>query len=300
MKKFFAALSAILMAAAFAGCNKPDVKQAAGDSADTFSETLKTAPETSETVSYTEEATIETAAESILETETKTSAETDKMTENITETKETSAETTDGTVSESQFVFADYDGAKFPMGVWQDNYFYTYERDEYGNIIYNYYDENDTDIYSGSFKNYTESGAKIYDEEIFEKDSHIFEFNGEGHFRVSLETHDVFGEYTVEDNMLTLIFKTDRNEETFINRFCFEASKKEDGYRLEFTPSKSTEMIELPAVRNMEHSSDVELFVGLSALFDTFYARKSFCIEYMGEADADSFKDHIDYLEDIS
>ncbi|MEZ3454318.1 MAG: hypothetical protein K1W17_08105 [Oscillospiraceae bacterium] len=300
MKKFLAALLAVPITAAFAGCDKPAGEPAAGDTADTFSEALEAAPKMSETVLNTEEAATETAAEIVPETETKTSAETEKTVENMTETKETSAETTDGTVSESQFVFANYDNAKFPIGVWRDNYVYTYECDEYGNSIYNYYDENNTNIYSSNFKNYTESDAKIYDEKIFQKDSHTFEFDGEGHYRISLETHDVLGEYTLEDNMLTLIFKNDYSEETFINRFCFEASKNENGYRLEFVPSKSTEMIELPAVRNMEHSADVELFVGLSALFDTFYARKSFCIEYIGEADADSFKDYIEYLKDIS
>lgn len=270
MKKVLAALLAVSVTAAFSGCNKPADGQIIDDitTAEAFSETSQTSAETTETTSGT--------------------------TETITE--KTSAED----VSENQLLFADYDSAKFPMGVWQDNFFYTYECDEYGNITYNYYDENDTEIYSGSFKNYTEDDAEIHDEKIFQKDSHIFEFDGEGHYRISLQTHDVLGEYTLEDNMLTLIFKNHYNDETFINRFCFEASKIENGYRLEFVPSKSTEMIELPTVRNMGHSADVELFVGLSVLFDTFYARKSFCIEYIGETDADSFKDYIEYTDDIS
>lgn len=267
MKKILAALLAVSITAALAGCNKPADEQLIDDitTAETFSETPHSSVETTEKI-----------------------------------TEETSAETTDETVSESRFVFADYDGAKFPMGVWQDNYVFTYECDEYGNITYNYYDENDTEIYSGSFKNYTEDDAEINDEKIFQKDSHIFEFDGEGHYRISLQTHDVLGEYTLEDNMLTLIFKNHYNDETFINRFCFESSKIENGYRLELVPSKSAEMIELPAVRNMNHSADVELFVGLSALFDTFYARQSFCIEYIDETDANSFKDYIEYISQVN
>lgn len=302
MKKFLAALLAVPIMAVFARCNKPADEQLIDGitTAEAFSETSQTSAETAEATSETAEtASEETSAKTTYESFSETEIEMEPFSETTTGVVSDTKMLTE-TVSESQILFADYDGAKFPMGVWQDNFFYTYECDEYGNITYNYYDENDTEIYSGSFKNYTESDAEIHDEKIFQKDSYIFEFDGEGHYRISLQTHDVLGEYTLEDNMLTLIFKNDYSEETFINRFCFEASKNENGYRLEFVPSKSTEMIELPAVRNMEHSADVELFVGLSALFDTFYARKSFCIEYIGEADADSFKDYIEYLKDIS
>ncbi|MCM1382030.1 MAG: hypothetical protein NC192_08825, partial [Muribaculaceae bacterium] len=215
---------------------------------------------------------------------TETSAIEETSTETAADTKETVAENSD----EPENIFENYDKSEFPKGVWLDNYIYTYDRDEQGNVTLNYYDENETNIYSGSFKNYSENDG----EPISRKDSHIFEFDGEGRFRAALQTHDVFGEYTFEDNMLTLIFKVGYEGETFINRFCFETSENENGYQLKFMPSKSTEMIELPPVMNMEHIADAEFLGGLSALFDTFYNRKSFCIRYSGETDPNVFKNY--------
>ncbi len=213
------------------------------------------------------------------------------------DTKETVIESSE----ETENIFEDYDESEFPAGMWQDNYIYTYDRDENGNITYNYYDENETNIYSYCFKNYTENNGSAFGEPIFQKDSHIFEFDGEGHFRVALETHDVFGEYTFEDNMLTLTFRTDFYVKgVFINKFCFEAVKEENGWQLYLDTSKSAEMIDLPAATDLEQVSYMELSVGLSSLFDTFYKRKSFFIEYIDDANADNFKSYIEHINEIS
>lgn len=202
---------------------------------------------------------------------------------------------------EAENIFADHDRGNFPKGLWQDSYFYTYDRDENGNITYNYYDENETNIYSYCFKNYSDIDGSDFGEPLSQKDSHIFEFDGEGHFRVALQTHDVFGKYTFEDNILTLTFKTDFYDKgEFINKFSFEVLKEENGYRLCLDISESEGMIDLPARAELEQTSYMELAAGLSSLFDTFFNRKSFFIEYIGDANADNFKSYIEYINEIS
>lgn len=216
--------------------------------------------------------------------------------EKTSSTTETSAENP----VEPENIFAAYDESKFPTGTWQDNYTYAYERDENGNITYAYYDENEKIISVYDYKNYAEND-NTYAEPLFRKDSHIYEFDGEGHFRVSLQTHDAFGDYTFENNVLTLTFRTDFGDEgVFINRCSFETVKEENGYRLYLDTSKSTEMIELPSVIDMEQVSYIELSAGLSSLFDTFYKRKSFFIEYIDGADPNNFKSYIDTADSIS
>lgn len=217
---------------------------------------------------------------------------TEARTEKTTEAAESVTEISD----EPENIFADYDESKFPTGTWQDNYTYAYERDENGNIKYAYYDENEKIISVYDYKNYAEND-NTYAEPLFRKDSHIYEFDGKGHFRVSLQTHDAFGGYTFENNVLTLTFRTDFGDEgVFINRFSFETVKEKNGYQLYLDTSKSTEMIELPSVIDMEQVSYMELSAGLSSLFDNFYKRKSFFIEYIDEANADNFKSYIEYI----
>lgn len=270
MKKFFAALLAISITAALAGCNKPADGQTAEE---IFSETV------SETITTT---TSEVIAETVSETK-----ETTEAAESITEISD-----------EPKNIFADYDENKFPMGIWQDNYIYTFDYDEDEKTIANSY--NYHDVYD-NFENYTQNENYTYEDWLSQKESKFYEFDGEGHYRISLETHDIFGEYTFKNNVLTLKFRTefyDKGE--FLNEFSFDAVREENGYRLYFKPSESSEMINLPDISDVTHSSNIELAVGLSALFDTFYKRESIFIEYVGNASADNFRSYIEYIDGIS
>lgn len=109
MKKLLAALLAILVTAALAGCGKPAEEQLIDDAtaAETFSETTKTSAEITE------------ADESVSDTKTSDTGEINT---------EISAET--------ENIFADYDESQFPMGNWQDNHIFRYTGSLEHNIDY--------------------------------------------------------------------------------------------------------------------------------------------------------------------
>lgn len=245
MKKLFAALLAVSITAALAGCAKPADEQTAEE---TFSGTVSETRETTE------------AVKSFTETET---ADTEEI---ITEIS-----------AEPENIFADYDESKFPMGIWQDNYIFR----QTGSL------PRQTDyVEIPDYENYTESDLYTREEWLTARNQVPYEFDGEGHYRISLQTHDVLGKYTFEDNVLTLIFDIEfHNGEKFYDEVCFDTVKEENGYRLYYKTAESSDTLNVPAITDEDDISSAELSAGLSSLFSNFTDRKSFFLKYAGETD---------------
>lgn len=272
MKKIFAALPAIFVTAALAGCNKPAGEQIAEK---TVSETITTtaAEMIAEAVSETMEIT--EAAESVTETET---ADTEEI--------------VDENSAEPENIFADYDESKFPTGKWQDNYIFRETGSFPRSIDY---------VEISDYENYTGSDLYTHEEWLTRRDQVIYEFDGNGHYRISLQTHDVFGKYAFEDNVLTLIFEIEfHNGEKFYDEVCFDTVKEENGYRLYYKTAESSDTLNIPVMTDKDDISSAELSAGLSSLFSNFTVRESFLLKYAGESDPNSFKNYIEYIENIS
>lgn len=264
MKKFLAALLAISVTAALAGCNKPAEEQLIDDitTAEVFSETTETSAEITET---------------------------DKI---VTDTKTSDAEEIITEISaETENIFADYDESQFPMGNWQDNHIFRYTGSLEHNIDF---------IEISDYYNYTESDLYTYEEWLTSRAQVPYEFDGEGHYRISLQTHDVFGKYTFEDNTLTLIFDVEfMNGSVLYAEYVFNTVREDNGYRLQYDPSRSS-IGNMPDMETENQSSQLELNVGLSSLFSNFTDRESFLLKYAGVSDPNSFKNYIEYTNDIS
>ena len=263
MKKFFAALLAISVMAALSGCNKPADGQTAEE---IFSETV------SETITTT-------AAEMITEVVSETE-ETTEAAESVTENP-----------AETENIFADYNESKFPMGIWQDNYIFRQTGRLPRPIDY---------VEIPDYYNYTESDLYTYEEWLTSKEQVPYEFDGEGHYCISLQTHDVLGKYTFEDNVLTLIFDIEfMNGSVLHTEYAFNTVREDNGYRLRYDPSKSS-IGNMPDMETETQTSQLELSAGLSSLFSNFEDRESFFLKYAGESDPDYLKNYIEYLEGIS
>lgn len=264
MKKIFAAFLAISITAALAGCNKPADEQTAEE---TFSETV------SETVTTTAS---EIITESVSETE------------EITEAAESAAEISD----EPENIFADYDESKFPMGRWEDNYILR----ETGSL------PRSTDyVEIPDYYNYTESDLYTREEWLTRRNQVPYEFDGEGRYRISLQTHDILGKYTFEDNVLTLILDIEfHNGEKFYGEVCFDTVKEENGYRLYYKAAESGDTPDVPVMTDEDDISSAELSAGLSSLYSNFRYRESFFLKYAGETEPNSLKNFMEYINDIS
>lgn len=135
----------------------------------------------------------------------------------------------------------------------------------------------------------TETEATVdYDDSMFpvgdwidadDMDETFYSFDENGRFEIGLQTHSIFGEYTFEDNLLTLFFDIGFDDPLHAE-FAFDVQKEENGCRLYYNSEKSTGAIQLPDMDSVSHSSDKELIVGLSNLFYSFENRESFLLEY--------------------
>lgn len=139
-----------------------------------------------------------------------------------------------------------------------------------------------------------------YEEWLTSREQVLYEFDGEGHYRISLQTHDVFGKYTFEDNVLTLIFDIEfMNGSVLYTEYVFNTVREDNGYRLRYDPSKSS-IGNMPDMETETQSSQLELNAGLSSLFSNFTDRESLFLKYNGKSDPNSFKNYIEYIDDIS
>lgn len=172
MKKLLAALLAILVTAALAGCGKPAEEQLIDD----ITEDTSLVTETSETVSETETETSDETTEAASETAEiiteETSAET---TTGIVSDTKMSEETTLEIVSETEETFEET-AAEFPVGIWTENRAYVYDFGEDGSLSINtgYY------VVNGSYT--YENGALAVDLLDPEGDTYkyIFDISGGG------------------------------------------------------------------------------------------------------------------------
>ena len=212
---------------------------------------------------------------------------TEAQTEKTMETAESVAEISD----EPKNIFADYDESKFPMGIWQDNYIFRQTGRLPRPIDY---------VEIPDYYNYTESDLYTHEEWLTSKEQVPYEFDGEGHYCISLQTHDVLGKYTFEDNVLTLIFDIEfMNGSVLHAEYAFNTVREDNGYRLRYDPSKSS-IGNMPDMETETQTSQLELSACLSSLFSNFEDRESFFLKYEGESDPDRLKNYIDYLEGIS
>ena len=112
-------------------------------------------------------------------------------------------------------------------------------------------------------------------------DETFYSFDENGRFEIGLQTHSIFGEYTFEDDLLTLIFDIGFGDESTFNAdYAFNVQKEEMGYRLYYNSENSMWKTDMPESDSVSHTSEKELIVGLSYLFSDFENRESFLLEF--------------------
>ena len=113
-------------------------------------------------------------------------------------------------------------------------------------------------------------------------DETFYSFDEDGRFEIGLQTHSIFGKYTFENNLLTLIFDIGFDDEnTFNAEYAFDVQREEKGYRLYYNSEKSMWKTDMPEADSMRHTSEQELITGLSHLFVAdFENRESFLLEF--------------------
>lgn len=116
--------------------------------------------------------------------------------------------------------------------------------------------------------------------DVTDIDETFYSFDEDGRLEIGLQTHSVFGEYTFEDNMLTLILDLGFDAENYMG-FAFDVQQEEDGYRLYYNAEKSTGELDLPDMDQVSHTSDQELIAGLSYLVSGFENRGSIFLNTM-------------------
>ena len=89
------------------------------------------------------------------------------------------------------------------------------------------------------------------------------------------------------------------NGSVLYTEYVFNTVREDNGYRLRYDPSKSS-IGNMPDMETETQSSQLELNAGLSSLFSNFTDRESLFLKYNGKSDPNSFKNYIEYIDDIS
>lgn len=118
---------------------------------------------------------------------------------------------------------------------------------------------------------------------VTDADEPFYSFDEDGGFSIGLQTHSIFGKYTFENGLLTLIFDIGigfDDSNSYHAEYAFDVQREEAGYRLYYNSESSSGKIELPDIDSVSHTSEQELIGELSSLFSGFENRESFLLEY--------------------
>lgn len=107
-------------------------------------------------------------------------------------------------------------------------------------------------------------------------DRKSYTFNDDGTYRISMEMHDIYDNYTFSDNVLTMTF--DLSEQGWgTYRFSFDVTEDNGNYILKY---KSEEIDgNMPDVQTVTQTSDQELIVQLNNLFEDYRNEEMLCFE---------------------
>lgn len=107
-------------------------------------------------------------------------------------------------------------------------------------------------------------------------ENYFYVFNEDSQFDIGLETHNILGKYTFEDDLLTLIFDIEFHDgSTSHAEYAFYVREEGNGYRLSCNPSESTAADLQHLNPTDEDTSGQELLQELSTLFADYESGRS-------------------------